>query len=545
MNIFKFTIDNNNFEINYENDELVCLKNKEKVGNEEEQEIINQVLKKITTFENIVTLPNVNYHGKVYLHQFAKSNHFHIFYEIRDSKYYWPDKEAMAFFNLIYNDEPEFVTMESEENRPKKRYYKRKVKIGSNVIMVLVTVGAILVSPYLVNYGIEALPHESDISTSISTSASVSASSNFDESSEEIKLEEIKKAINENPNLTNQEKQVLLNNDLYFLDNLADFDNEIMDRIRTLQVVYTRDKSDYDYNGIYEANKNVCTIYNANELTSDNQSIFTHEVLHSFTHCENYSSYGRAFWESLNTLFNNEYFGRNDPTQIYDMSYSWDTRFLKLLCEILEPSDIRELHASCNSSLLEEKLQNLGATSEEAIDFITSFDAYNAIFMSVDDWPDDTLDFLEENENKILGYLKKFYESAKNDKIENNDVFMYWYNQDLFLENLSKQLFTDSKKQQLATYNTMMIQDKYYLNSTYVDLPMKFSVASDYDVYGSVVPVQELIDAGAVALQNNELVIVDDLWIGKNEEGQFVAYDYNPKDFVTYEVSTVAKGLSR
>ena len=304
----------------------------------------------------------------------------------------------------------------------------------------------------------------------------------------DYKWEDIKNVIDNNPNLTNKEKEFLYGFRHLIEDNLEFIDIPIIKRnLSELKFVYhPYEEKEYDYDYDYEngdeedkkedivvrgtytnmgSNRNQIDFYGTRQYTAQSfnsiaKTTGEHEVGHAltkysigYTYPGVYGDIKYALYylndkhfdklaEGINELFAREY---SNVTTLREKSaaYAYLMPVMYTLCEVLDDDVLRCYRFNCNLYYVTNALNKLGIPLEDIHDF------YNAINIFVTAHGDD-----EEERNDLLAYqsarkayhyLNEFYYTKYGKNIEDDlslsaSFYHTMYVSDDYSENLENQL---------------------------------------------------------------------------------------------------------
>lgn len=406
---------------------------------EEDKSYCLEILEDVKPSNEIIEIAKINRNEKEFVHLVDKKNLFNIFYEVKNGEYVVPCKEDIVFFNNTFNYQSEYMYLGKEEKKDG-NFFKRIIKKGKKVLAVLVTSAVLFATP--------ALAHAEDIDPNIPVlntstySITQDVNSSVIEESKTITYEEIVSLINNNPNLSQEEKDLILTGKEFFKENCQYFDYDfVKNTLETVKIEYiSEDKrpgvkgdfhKEYDENGNEEA---IIRIYNASSFEDSEKVVITHEICHGF---QKFDHSINALCEFINMTINNEYYGRvNKPssTAIYDTGYTHLNGYGCALLEIIDnPEFVKKFHAQGSEEMLINELMKI--IPDENLAYSTLI-AYNHI--NLNDRLDSSSPYIraigerDKSAATIRENLRKYYLAKTNENIETNPVMQFFLDKETF-----------------------------------------------------------------------------------------------------------------
>jgi len=245
------------------------------------------------------------------------NNKYNLFFEQKNHQYFWIplnnkyDVNDNIYLNFQYNHYPITAYSNTKKIKNESKFYNKFVKIGSKLIPLFLSASislTILSGCTILKYP-ELESSKQVINETISTIANEATLHN--ETTEEIELEteynyeNIKQAIESNPNLTTSEKNFLLKLKFIFDENHQYMDlNIIIERLQNITIEYN-----VNLNGAlacYNIKENKISSI-AKNFENINKVTFLHEFLHSL------QSSGNPFLGEVST----EYFAMETMIRLY------------------------------------------------------------------------------------------------------------------------------------------------------------------------------------------------------------------------------------
>ena len=288
MEILKFIYKNVLYLLLKENDKYVpCKKINGTLSyelNNKERKMFDSVLGQLVVTENRVKLDNVVFGDKEYQHFYDKNNDWNIFYNADGSKL---NENEIKLFNILYNHRSDVMYSDGPVKKEGNAFIKRIVKIGGETIAVLLTTGALFTAKPEIN--VEAAEYSSNIDVDNDIEQIETLNTNVSIKTNEEKIQMITDAINNNPNINEQEKDVLRKNIDSIKKDIDYIDAEyIANNFATLQIFYN--VGGMEYNGTYDITSNVIDLYGPTASLDEKHAItLDHESKHAMQKLKNYA----------------------------------------------------------------------------------------------------------------------------------------------------------------------------------------------------------------------------------------------------------------
>lgn len=325
-----------------------------------------------------------------------------------------------------------------------------------------------------------------------------------DKSTEEINKEtfdfsKVIDAINNNLNLSEQEKNKILANRTIFEDNFDYYDINVLTKtLKTLKIKYVHDicVSNKIIKGTYDNNDNLITFYTASSLDDVTDDLFTHEFSHLFQSLTLDSSDCSFLVEATNVLANNEYYG-TEPN--YDPAYSVQRNCVEMLSLIIGNSAIKKFYNLPSIHIIVDELYKIYPNYEKAYEFVGLLNSYQSLFF-ISDKDENVSKKMEEIEKSIKEMLQFYYKEKYKFSAENDLIMLFKLDSNKFnmkvkeMLNLDNELVNAILKSNSSIINTT-------LNNKYVFDIEKTNIIDYEDV-----PIDHAIDLGAVS-KSGEILI--------------------------------------
>lgn len=497
----------------------------EDVSNQE-KELINKVLFELLPSNNIKDLGYIKYGNKKIKHLYDFSNRFHIFHENENIT-----RECLKL-NYLFNNQEDYIYMlkchKNYMKRSESRYIKRNVKIGKKVISVLTA------STFLLAMSIGIIKGASKVE--------YNNKNNYKEidleySDRKLEISEIINAINNNSNLTREEKDFFLSNFEFFYDNLEYLDYyAVLDNLNHLHIEYIEDEcdqigvyGDFTYNGI---DKGRIRIYEASSFKDTKKYALSHEFLHAFT--KNYYDYNYIY-EAIHVLFNNEYFGKNQI--LYDSAYEILLKKTYILCELIDEDTLRKYHADNNTNYLVDGLMKIIPNQDMAIKLITDMDAICRIEMKQTQNSDEYYAYQEEileKEREIEKILKIYYETKYKISIYEDNYIYYLFDSKVGATKIASKLNLSLEAFKLADELTRVKQYKKIFNKTGND-SLILAFCSETKEVIKPYTLESVLNGDTGRLYRNK----EEINFKTNENGLYLVPVHEPINYIDYEVLSI------
>ena len=273
-------------------------------------------------------------------------------------------------------------------------------------------------------------------------------------------------AVIDNPNLTEEEKQII-----YKLVDIIE-DNPYINKktayanLKNLDIQHVdRDENvSDDINGEYLPISNEINIY----AEDDDHSVLIHEIIHCiFTNSHSYVL-PRYLSEGTTELLVDEYF--TDTPFVEENCYPYEIAMVKILCEMVGPDVVLETYSTGDMSIICNKLTEVmdEDTAKSYLDLLNKmFEDYNSegkvVFEDMSTFLATTKDYFKAKDgdvrNEAYEYNKELLINLKN-KYPTNDYIYYviengYYKKPYF----STKLKQDTKKYYLEKEKSSVFED--------------------------------------------------------------------------------------
>ena len=543
-NIYVIVSKNNKYRVGRLEDNLVNYN-----LTDEEKKVIMIVVDRLLPKNNGIKISSLKINNTVY--DISVSDNIYMFNPV-------PNDNDLKILNNIFNAQSECVYAGSFLNKDSK-FIKRFVKLGKKTLLVLLSSTMLLSVSSSLKKDIEKqFSNEVEISQEINDDKLITiveepenkyeepdvveidelptlivediqdsydkaeANNNVYEISEDTEVinedisekifdfNDIIEALDSNPNLTQEEKDLILSSRDIFEDNYGYYNYQgLLDRLRTLKIKYTTQERKY-VSGEYSNVENIITFYAANGFNEVSRCTFTHEFSHLIQY-ESGQTYNQFLLEAINTMANNEYYGNGDTK--YDIAYEYQQSIVMALGEILGKDVIKKTYIDGNEKYICEALQQIDNDADKANEFCKKMSMYYNCFWYIwcteyHDNNEELLDNLKEISNGIKEDIKYYYELKYNRKVEEDLVMMYYLGDDTFSEKMSAQ-FDLNVGRHFNNYKKCE-KIKNYVKSV-DDNSIVFSVPSSFNTTYVFYTFEEALDQGMMEIGEDGSYIVPDV----------------------------------
>lgn len=326
-----------------------------------------------------------------------------------------------------------------------------------------------------------------------------------DKSTEEINKEafdfsKVIDAINNNLNLSEQEKNKILANRTIFEDNFDYYDINVLTKtLKTLKIKYVHDiyVSNKIIKGTYDSNDNLITFYTASSLDDVTDDLFTHEFSHLFQSLTLDSSDCSFLVEATNVLANNEYYG-TEPN--YDPAYSVQRNCVEMLSLIIGNSAIKKFYNFPSIHIIVDELYKIYPNYEKAYEFVGLLNSYQSLFF-ISDNDENVSKKMEEIEKSIKEMLKFYYKEKYKFSAENDLIMLLKLDINKFNMKVKEMFDVEDELVKVLLKSNPSIINTAFENKKYL-FDLEKSNVIDYED----VPIDYAIDLGAVS-KSGEILI--------------------------------------
>lgn len=321
----------------------------------------------------------------------------------------------------------------------------------------------------------------------------------------EFNFNDIVEALNSNSNLTEEEKNKILESKTIFEDNYDYYSmNDLKHKLSTLKIKYDNNTNATDDTsaGTYDEIKNLITFYKVTSFDETDKSVFTHEFSHLMQFLTLNGSFCSLLVEATNSIANSEYYGKD---LYYNSSYFVQQNIVRMLSFIIGNDSIKKFYNYPQIQNIIDELYKIYPNYETANQFIDLLNDYQVLYKSKD-----SLEELEKKEQQIKDVIKFYYEK-KYQSSPDKDLVMLYYIDSIEFKNKIKSVanIEDNMAVTAIIKNTPSIINTTLNNKDYIYAIEKSNII-DYEE----VPLDYAIGLGAI---NSENQILIDGWYIKED----------------------------
>lgn len=561
---------------------LVGRLNKGKVSfkfNNEEKILIKEVIKRIIPVNDGVKLVPVTVNGNKYDIRFDRSTNVFMFSPE-------PNTNDLSILNNIFNNQHLEVYLGFIDKN--NAYIKRFIKLGKKTLLVLLSSSILLSTTSCMKNDIEEqLDNDIDIEyeevldnieddkliniieeepnieievideldqdyleevqnsldNNVKEEKVEEVQENFDNNiKEDVELEEIgdkednfdfskiEEAINSNPNLSEEEKNVVLSCPEIFEDGYGYYNNDnLMEKLKSFQIKYINEINGTT-GGTYNLYDNVIKIYKTDRFSYEYNSVLTHEFCHLIqdTNTPDFIdfSWSAFLLEGVNVITNNEYYGNGSKS--YDNAYPFNVKCVKSLCEILGSDVIKEYNYYLNADKIIESLTLLDNNYEKAATLIDYLNTYWSLYLG-----NDSIEYdIKDIEDIITNELSYYYEIKFNRSVDDDLIMLYYLDSALFREKAGETFEISDEYSDVVNE----ISSKGVINPRLMNEPYVFEVEKDPVLIGyDGIPLNEAIENGLV-LEDGSTFFADCYIDYENNMFMRAMYSYDDTK-ITFEIN--------
>lgn len=475
IEIFKFNYNGFLYRFSLKNNKLIYSKEKDnKVYysfNECEYNIFNQILKKLIPTNKTVNLSKVYYNDKFFYHKYDIINDYHLFSNIDNTQI---NLNEIQYLNYKYNQE-EFEFAKDKDTNNKNNKIKRIIKIRNYTATIILIVelnalGLVLLSNISPKF-------EDHLIQTIDT-ISIDKYDSIDENA-------IKACINSNSNLNDKEKEFFLSFDEFFDkdNNYFDADN-LYHNLSTFKINYNKEKNKNNA-GTWNFINGIINIYDATNFNDADKSTLRHEFFHMFTNNHLRSSLGKYFYETTNSLINNEFAHKNPNDGNYDFGYGMLHNYVRFIFELINDQNkniSNQYHANPRITLIVDELVKIIPDEDKAYnliylidEFYDSYQDYVKKYYSDIDYKKEMDKYYNIKEN-LETLLKKYYSKKYDVPLEDNLYMQYLLDKYVIIDYLINNniiLLPKNYFGEIEKYKT------YFLDNNDNDITLRFNLSKN------------------------------------------------------------------
>ncbi len=442
--------------------------------------VSNEIFVSIVPKDHI-RLTKIKLNNKLFQIMYDKKTKLKFFYEIKNNVFCLPSREDMENLSAIYNKQVLFNFSESNESKNKSTFYKTVTIAG---IACIVVMGSLLIFN---NFKKPNAPTDAVVSAEITSVVNEVDLVNESTPAPKIdfSLEKLTDALNQNPNLTDEEKAFIFEHFDILTENPDYVDMYLtMQKLSTLKIEYDSSSTVLGVGACYYPYENKIVIYRVNsfdQLGLSGKSTLSHEIFHMLSNA--YNSFGTSIYEGLTeTLVSEKDFAV--PHAYYEQC-----SYVKLLAEIIGPEPIKAFYLSGNIDYIVKALTNIIPDENAAYYFLSSLD--DALIYGIDysyGWQNSDLDLTDlskeelkeamETTKSFIGYtLDKYFYAARGYHMEEDFIMKIYYNYFFSDDPANIYVIDGDGKEVLLEFPYIHITKGYFLNKYIEKYPSgEFSV---------------------------------------------------------------------
>lgn len=418
--------------------ELICGKNiNGKLSfdlTQDEKDLVFSVYSKVVPTDNLKKLRNVTIHKKVFQHFFDLTNRLHVFYDEFNNI---PKLEDFIILNKLYNNQKQYFESIKKDKKALKEekdanYIRRNVSVYKRNKKEKICVN-IFLSLCLIYTGFVHLQRVPKIANVIQIETGLY------KQYESLNENDIINAINNNPNLSNEEKKYLSSFNDFFTDMLPYWDySDVMDSLSKMTINYTPESAS-KVNGTWDPIFRQISIYESTKLTKDNIGSLRHEFFHTTT--SKAASLGitidDGFYELLNRVMDDEYSYLDSTCIEYDYGYNYIEEIGYIMLDLFDSETLKAYHAKPDLQMLIDSLMNIIPDEDMAYNLLNDFNDYFLACKGYYDIDKKLFDYKSKDEffedmctltPLLKENLKKYWELKHSKSISSDPFIYYLYN---------------------------------------------------------------------------------------------------------------------
>lgn len=428
---------------------------------DEEKKAIMVVLDKLLPKDDGIKITSLKINNIVY--DISVSNNIFMFNPV-------PNENDLKVLNNIFNGQSEYMFVGSFFDKDSK-FIKRFVKLGKKTLLVLLSSTMVLSMSSSLKSDVEnQFNNESEMSQEIDDNKLIAIieepeikyeepevveidelptevveeiQDSFDkeeaysesENIEVFNFDDIVEAVNNNPNLTQEEKDMMLSNKKIYEDNYGyyNYDN-LLNLLNTVKVNYIPEIG--KVGGTYCISTNVMEVYGGTCFEEIKKSAFTHEFSHLIQNTN--PNCGTSFFdEGINAIANHEYYHSEMNNE---GSYPFQRGVVRALDLIIGGDVFRKYYTNKDLNAIITELYKIYPDERKADEFISLIRCYQTIFFSyMFDLELESYNFdktMDEVAELILQDLSFYYETKFGRNVESDLIMLFFVNTNLFYEKI-------------------------------------------------------------------------------------------------------------
>lgn len=315
------------------------------------------------------------------------NNEYYIFYDMQSGNYFWNNTnnnfEDNIILNMKYNHQSEimYVIKHDKNSKLKEKVYTKLILFGTTVVVATALAS---INPLTLS---NATIVNKEVSSEVQEPTQDTSSENITPIYDWNKIEI---AIEQNSNLSNEEKELLYNLKFLFDAHHDHMDlNLIESRLSTLSIEYSTDGMKGSIAGTYDSNNNVIELYHypkeddEHTFKNTDKSNFIHELLHVFQRpdkeCGVLSEASNELearnlveiLEDKNIIEKDSHVkGENEDIRIFGKGYSDVIPVYYILTQFMTDDEILDFQYNGDIDVIANALSRLGS-KEETYELLT------------------------------------------------------------------------------------------------------------------------------------------------------------------------------
>ena len=476
----------------------------------------------------------------------VNNNLYNVFYDIKTRNYFWQSQNGEynikdnVWLNFKYNHQSANIYLKNdfvENSRDLHSFYNKRIKIGQKII--LLAVAATLTLNLLTGCKVQehtTIENEEILASEIETTVSFDDKTVWDivgqpEEKREYKWEEIKQAVESNPNISDKEKNLILSMKFVFDKDHQYMDLDmIIERLSNLQILYSVPRETLKGNVEYSSSDNIIKV-SALDFDTTNLNDFIHAF--SFVLRQNYCFHlleeiVNAKW-TLEVLYKLYYddlvdkrlFLSSENKSLYDSGEFSDEKvfaeFLSQSSSLFDEEVYNGLPAlQMLSDIVPQDILKYGHYSEKptsslCISYLCSFFKSKTDVRNSNDLMCELSLFQQVDYSSYLSCLEPFYKTITGTSITDNPEYQLLISQMTEEETFLGATFDNGKeffKQRfIENYGCYLMPELYYFKSCFGYTNAK-NMYSFLDFETGEITDELLSDYTSFISTNNEIIDV-------------------------------------
>lgn len=558
--ILYFEYDGLEYHAAIDNDELkyyYILNNEKHFDLTKEQvTLMNTVISGLIPSNKLVKTMKYTLNNNTYDVYLDKETHLHLFSPM-------PNESDLIELNKIFNNMREYLSSSSndlppsenttnssqnelKEKKEKTSIIKRIINIGTKNILVFVDAALMLTIVKIIKDP-TAQQELEQIGNTIKQVVQIEEQKHAETLTDEEYLERIERAIIKNRNLTDEEKQLYLNNAYVYLDNKEYIDIRALENtLSRVDITYEDNSSEQttgraNFAGLYYPIKKKIVCYNGSSLSEIEPAALTHEIAHSLTSYNAEYFHYSSLKEAINAIFNDEYMS-NGKVGEYEYAYGTIVDYTKAIMEIAGPESFKKDHSVLNTASIIEDLCKVIPDEDKAYSLIDNLNIYyETIYNSSkeDDLSQENNNNVEVLKNTLYKTIDEYYYAKNGFHVEKDLVMLYYLDRDEFYKTLEKQFFLGAGYELEEVIGKTSVNRIAYFNTDLKEkkLGIEGKTILRLSRINSETGQKEIMDSSIDFKINNENRYLSSTFKGviDNENTSMSRFFSGVKDLISYE----------